>query len=361
MDATTRITKVRTKFLLKQPFFGHLGLKLLLKESTELPTMATDGYHLAFNSEFVDTLDDEELQGVLAHEILHCAFLHHTRRGNRDPKRWNVAADLAINLLLIDEFGFTLPKDRLYDKQYTKLSAEEIYNRLPIDQEMPDWGTFSDCEESPEKGTIAEQEGDWIIATKCAAESAKAIGQVSGTITGLIDAAQARVNWKEQLQRIMCGHAATNYNWYPPHQQYLQRKLHVPTLSEPSLGRLVFAIDTSGSVSNAELAMFIGELQHVIGNLHFEQITVIQCDTNIKNVEVLESTDDLPCDVYGRGGTEFKPVFDYCNEHGTDALIYFTDMEAHFPDEPSYPVFWARTRNHDAPYGEHIDVYLGEH
>lgn len=359
MDAAQMITKCRTKFLLNNPFFGALALRLKVRETEECETMATDGQELIYNKDFVSSLSFEELEGVLAHEVLHCAFLHHTRRGDRDPKRWNVAADYAINILLLEDFKFTLPEDRLYNPDYRKLSAEEIYNRLPPSPPTPRWGTFTDAKEGDKAGSISEQEGDWTVAVKCAAEAAKAISKLPGGITQLVEQAQAKVNWKEQLQRIMSGHAATNYNWYPPHQLYLQRRLHIPTLSEPSLGRLTFAIDTSGSVSNEELALFTGELQHILGNMHFEELTIIHCDTEIKYAETFESADDMGKEVYGRGGTMFEPVFDYCNEHGTDALIYFTDMEANFPEEPGYPVFWARTRNHDAPYGEHIDLFTG--
>jgi predicted metal-dependent peptidase len=70
--------------------------------------MATDGVSLFFNPDFVDTLSAAELARVLAHEVADPALQHHTRRGDRSPKRWNMACDYAINPLLIDA-GLLIP------------------------------------------------------------------------------------------------------------------------------------------------------------------------------------------------------------------------------------------------------------
>jgi predicted metal-dependent peptidase len=75
---------------------------------------------------FVETLNTAELAGVLAHEVMHPALQHHTRRGDRDRKRWNMACDDAINPLLLDA-GLTLPKDVLIDHRFRGMSAERIY------------------------------------------------------------------------------------------------------------------------------------------------------------------------------------------------------------------------------------------
>jgi len=91
--------------------------------------MATDGSRIVYNPTFVDQLKAAELEGTLAHEVMHCALAHHCRRGERDPRLWNEAADLAINPILISN-GFTLPAGALIDPAFTNLSAEEIYSRL---------------------------------------------------------------------------------------------------------------------------------------------------------------------------------------------------------------------------------------
>jgi len=97
--------------------------------SGAVPTMATDGRRIVYDPAFVNSLQPAELEAVLAHEVLHCALGHHCRRGQRDPRLWNEAADLAINPLLVAN-GFSLPAGALIDPAFDNLSAEEIYARL---------------------------------------------------------------------------------------------------------------------------------------------------------------------------------------------------------------------------------------
>jgi predicted metal-dependent peptidase len=115
------------------------------------PTMATDGRRLAYNPTFVEKLSAEELEGVLAHEVMHCALAHHCRRGDRDAQLWNRAADYAVNPILIGN-GITLPKDALIDPSFADLSAEEIYSRLKQGQD-------SRAAESPQQSSAQSATG----------------------------------------------------------------------------------------------------------------------------------------------------------------------------------------------------------
>ena len=123
-----KLTRARVQLLLKQPFFGTLSLRLKLMPG-DLATMATDGSRVVYNARFVDQLKPAELEGVLAHEVLHGALGHQCRRGDRDRELWNEAADFAINPLLLGN-GLTLPAGALIDPAFNNLSAEEIYARL---------------------------------------------------------------------------------------------------------------------------------------------------------------------------------------------------------------------------------------
>ena len=80
-----KLTRSRVQLLLKQVFFGTLALRLKLVPGS-LPTMATDGSRIVYNPAFVDELKPAELEGTLAHEVLHCALGHQCRRGERDSE-----------------------------------------------------------------------------------------------------------------------------------------------------------------------------------------------------------------------------------------------------------------------------------
>jgi predicted metal-dependent peptidase len=122
-----KLTKARTQLLLSQPFFGTLCVRLKTLPGP-VPTMETNGRVILYNPEFVEELTLAELEATIAHEAMHCALGHHCRRGERDPRLWNEAADLAINPILIAN-GFTLPAGALLDPAFQDLSAEEIYAR----------------------------------------------------------------------------------------------------------------------------------------------------------------------------------------------------------------------------------------
>ena len=135
LTPAVRIQKARTALLLDHPFFGSLLFRLGGRASNSIQTMATDGVSLFYNPAFVETLNAAELAGVLAHEVMHPALQHHTRRGDRDRKRWNMACDYAINPLLLDA-GLTLPKDVLIDHRFRGMSAERIYNLIEEQQDQ---------------------------------------------------------------------------------------------------------------------------------------------------------------------------------------------------------------------------------
>ena len=123
-----RIMGARTLLLLGHAFFGSLIFRLKPVQA-RVSTMATDGKSLFFNPRYLDEIAPEELVGALAHEVLHPALGHHTRRGNRDPKLWNMACDYVINPIVIDA-GLKLPQGVLIDNRFRDMSAEQVYNIL---------------------------------------------------------------------------------------------------------------------------------------------------------------------------------------------------------------------------------------
>ena len=124
MKALERLTRARSVLILDHCFWGVLSLKLKLIEANYVPTLATNGDAVLFNPDFVDTLNNQELVGVMAHEVGHCALGHCWRSGNRDPEVANMAMDYVLNGELV-KAGFTLPKGALIDNQFTGMSFEE--------------------------------------------------------------------------------------------------------------------------------------------------------------------------------------------------------------------------------------------
>ncbi len=113
--ASDLFAKARAALLVNAPFWGVLSLRLAPVEDPSIETMETNGISIRYNPNYVAGLSRSLLRTIIAHETMHCAALHHTRRDGRDPKRWNIACDHAINPLLA-EAGFELPDGALLDR-----------------------------------------------------------------------------------------------------------------------------------------------------------------------------------------------------------------------------------------------------
>ena len=112
-DLAKRLSTMRSRMSMTAHFFSAMLMQLKVvwvpAASAEIDTMATDGKHLFINPAFFSTLTDKQLLAVLIHEVLHVTDRHHLRVGNRDGQRWNVAADYAINPIVVEQCGNNLP------------------------------------------------------------------------------------------------------------------------------------------------------------------------------------------------------------------------------------------------------------
>ena len=85
---------------------------------------------LVVHAPLADT-DAHVIETAMARVVMACALKHHTRRGERDPERWQLASQLVTHALLRDS-GFTLPPDA---EAWDGVSVEQAYDRLPEPQE----------------------------------------------------------------------------------------------------------------------------------------------------------------------------------------------------------------------------------
>ena len=386
-----RMVKSRTGLILRHPFFGALALRLKFVETDKVPTMATDGTHLFFNTEFANGLSKEEMEGVICHEVMHNALLHMIRRGKRDPYGWNVACDYAENLILKD-CGFTLPADALLDEKWRDITAEAIYDRLPKEDkegpviyvagigEIPSDkggtgvavdpksnkegnGKGGDATDGQPSKNYSELEAEWTQAVTSAATAAKMAGNLPGAIGKFAtDLIKPQVDWKAALRRFITNTARSDQTWSRPNRRFIGSGLYLPSTHSQNVGTIAIGLDTSGSVSDAELAAFWSETHSLITSMNPERVVVIPCDAQVHDVQEF-TRDNVPKqftfgDEGGRGGTRFYPVWDYIKEKDINPVcaLYLTDMEADFGKAPPYPVLWVKSTDHTAPYGQEIKL-----
>ena len=126
-ESALRVSDCVTELLRKQPFFGSLVLRLPFRADPTRQTLATDGQEIRYSPRWVAETDAYLIETAMARVVMACALKHHTRRGERDPERWQMASQLVTHTLLRDA-GFTLPPDT---EAWEDLSVEQAYDRLP--------------------------------------------------------------------------------------------------------------------------------------------------------------------------------------------------------------------------------------
>jgi predicted metal-dependent peptidase len=139
----------------------------------------------------------------------------------------------------------------------------------------------------------------------------------------------------------------------------------MPSLGIEAPGHIIFAVDTSGSISDQDLAEIFSELR-VYRETYPCRLTVIQCDAAIQSITTYEEMDgeDIASRVqlFGRGGTDFRPVFNWIDENAVGAyLIYATDGYGIFPEfEQTGGVIWLLSKRHSIksnfPFGVCISI-----
>lgn len=374
MSIEDKFLKARAKLLMEQPFFGTLALRLKVIESEECDTAATDGTRLLYNAKFIDKLSPHELVGLIAHEVMHCVFNHMTRRQERLPNAWNVACDYAINDHLL-KCNFMLPEGGCVDTEgkFDGMTAEAIYQHLLDNGDskiivMPAWGLVMDAG----SGTVnaesgAALESDWQVAINQAAELAKAQGKLPGHIEAAVsEVLQPLVDWRSVLWPFFNNIRHDEYSWRKPNRAYISEDEYLPSMYNESTGTIAICVDTSGSVSDAELHQFWSEIVAVAKETQPAKIICVGCDSQVNDIFEWGDSEtfwDEPPTFTGRGGTLFSPAFEKLNELQEDieACVYLTDLGSNdFGDEPHYPVLWISTdkRAGEAPWGETIYMKL---
>ena len=387
------VSDTLTMMTVRFPFFGsffYTNMKVV--ETFDLPTAATDGDTIWVNPDFFKTLVLEERVFVMCHEIFH-AILFHFHRGlffknsgfGPDNKKYshrilNMAADYIINYVLKASNIGIMPKGGLWRSDITgDWSLEEAYIRVaseqrdqPGDGQGPGQGQQG-ADGEPHGGFDTHLEPDEPkdpnqVKTKvhAAMQVAKGMGNMpAGLETAINKFLEPVVSWEEELRRAYeptDGREALT--WAKPHRRRLALyDMHYPSATGYQTGGTLVQIDTSGSVSEEELAQFLGELSAIMSQCRPEWIKVLWIDTTCYEEEV-EMPEDLEfIKPKGRGGTNMGKGLEYAaNMSPRPAThIILTDGATPWgepPDDDTLVIWGITEKQYTAPFGKtiHIDV-----
>jgi predicted metal-dependent peptidase len=382
MNAREKMISARTSLILEEPFFGALALRLALREDLGCGTAWTDGQTLGYDPAFILRLSQAQCVALVAHEVMHCSNGHPWRRSGRDNERWNVAADRAINQILI-ESKFIMPCDcEVATGAEVGKSAEWIYDRLPVNQQQKKQGGSG----KPGNGSGKDQQGtkpspdplgevrdapaasgadgeplpteeEWREATAEAAQAARSRGKLPGALErGLAQTLKPRVDWRSVLRRFIMERAKSDYSWTRPSRRYMGRGLYLPALDSHELGEIAVAVDTSGSIDSVALSQVRAELESIIDECHPAGVTVYYADARVAGSDHFDRAEPITWRPRGGGGTDFRPVFAAveAQEIAPACLIYISDLQGAFPESAEIPTLWITDSNRTAPVGETV-------
>jgi len=371
MDKQQSLSKIGKELMLKEPYYGFFLIALNKVWGQKVPTAGVSkngiNYQLAINSEFWESLSDNHRLGLLKHELLHIAFGHLTTFFKFSDRRLaNVAMDMEINQYINKEY---LPEGGIDIDNYEDLNLDRkagcryYYDKLkqlqdekkqngtcgnaPMDDlldaiengETDDhstWEEFEDMTEA-EKKLIEKQLQKVLSDAK--EQTIKKRGTVPGEIEGVIiieEIVKPKFNWRGYIRRFTG--VSTKVFTKKIRRKENRRFEANPGLKVKMRQHMLLAIDTSGSVSDAELQEFMSEIYHIYKC--GVDITVIQCDTSIRSIEPYKGKFEMA--VQGRGGTEFDPVLEYFNANlkKYTSLVYFTDGECSYSVRPKANTLW---------------------
>lgn len=348
-----RISASQMRLSASHPFFAALMMMAPIRLTESVRTAATDGASLFFSPSFVAPLSPPELDGLVVHELLHCALMHVPRRRGRDPLLWNIAADIHVNGLIRREQHLKLPAGAVVDAVLEHLSVEEIYAVLRTRGDLPEIELVDlapgSMEPSGKPGaTDVDLEAHWRAAVHRAISASSLAGQ--GRVPAALlrefgSACEPRVDWRSQLWRWL---VRTPDDFQGFDRRFVWQRVYVEQLEGESV-RAEVCIDTSGSVNDEQLDAFLGELRGILRSYPTVRCRLWYADAECHGPFAIESADRVPKPI-GGGGTDFRPFLRRAaaeDELGSPRdvpplLVYLTDGHGAFPEKaPAAPVLWA--------------------
>ncbi|MFD6890550.1 VWA-like domain-containing protein [Streptomyces sp. NPDC059957] len=348
-----------------RPYLATALFALHVVESRRVPTMAVDRHWRCYVSPgFVDRTPVEELASVWVHEASHLLRDHHGRgdraarehglTGPGERLRMNIAADFEIN---DDAYGdglvrpesavqpeaVGLPEGELMEEYLTQFGLG------PHTQHMAwlDCGSGADgLEREWDLGAdgadgvhgLSEQERDAVRFRVAQGITGRPGNASRGWKRWAEEVFHPPQSWRELLGAAVRSAtsgsgAGDDYAYSRPSR----RSAGVPGAVLPSLRRrpprVSVVIDTSGSVSDAELGsalLEVAAISRAVGGRR-DLVTVVPCDASARIAHPLCRAEGIP--LLGGGGTDLRTGFATALRSAPrpDVIVVLTDGQTPWP------------------------------
>lgn len=377
-NTITRLQKARARMFINHPFFATLVITTPQVMTRDIPTAATDMKSIFYNPDFMEKCPSiPAIETVVAHEASHIFLYHGLRRMGRNPKRWNIACDFAINLMLVEN-GFE-PLDWVpwcYDKKYAGMSAEQIYDLRekeakekgkgpggkpgqPGDDDGLGGEMAGDLMEpsdnmDPEARATIERQIQQKVAQ--AATMARMAGKLTGSLERMVgEILDPTVPWQALLRDYATRITRDTESWQKRNRRF--PNVYLPDRHNVRMGEVIMIGDTSGSITNDELAKVATEVESLADQMQPEQIRLVWADTQVKGEQIFLPGEPIVTEPKGGGGTDMRVPLDYAEQFDAQVVILITDGYTPWPEvPPNYPLIVCCTTDAPVPIGEVVRI-----
>ena len=365
---------------MRHPQFALLSGHICMGKSEvklDVPTALTDGQNKYYGKGFIENMNRKQLRYLVLHENGHVAYKHcvlplyielNKKFGHQIC---NVAADYVVNGLIEEmdpEFKFVeRPTDSvLVDKKYQGMSYIQVLQQLlkekeqnPDDPRFQEGNGFDEHVLSPEDLSPQEREKLEKMIDDANRQGELLVRKMRGDGKGGRDvfgtAQERQTNWKDALIDFIqttC-QGDENSRFCPPNKRLLASGFVMPSHFSETIGELVIACDTSGSMYPYYPLIF-GEIARVCQSVKPEKVRVLWWDTEVAGDQEFKPDEyDQIAKLMkpkGGGGTVVSCVAQYMKkkEIKAKALIMLTDgyIESDFV-LPELPILWGLVENDD--------------
>jgi predicted metal-dependent peptidase len=403
LSAEQRVQRAHVSLMKHPDYCLYSGVFMIGKVEIkdDVPTACTNGRDVMYGRAFMDKLSESNVKGVILHENLHKAFRHTTmwKHLYEDHAHMaNMACDFVINQMIVDadkgrgevtlpEFGLLDPKYRGWDSQqvfndlkqqakkgsvHVKSVGDQVGKDVPVEQEGKEYVLG--------EGGDSLDEHDWEGAKEMDAKEKEALakdidqalrqgailaGKMKGNVPREVtDALEAKVDWREAMREFINSFCMDKdeSTWRRPSRRWIDQDVYMPSLIGESVGRIVVAIDMSGSIGQAEIGQFLGEVRKICDTVKPEGIDLIYWDTDVCQHEKYEQ-DDLDnllssTKPKGGGGTDPRCIPRYIKDHKLkpECAVVLTDGYVNDWGSWDCPTLWGITTDITSPVGKSVRV-----
>jgi predicted metal-dependent peptidase len=377
MTPQDRVTKSHIAIMRSKEFCLFSGVLSIgdVNFSDKVPTAGTNGRDVTYNPDWIQTLPTKELNFIVLHEAIHKAFQHmHIWKDlfKKNPMLTNMAADYVVNATIKnadpDENIAAMPKSGLYDQRFDNMTTKQIFDILQKENPQSDGVTvvldehgFDEAEalDDNEVKKVKEQ------IDQALRQGEILRGKMAGNqIRGVTDFLKPKVDWRRELRQFVNSicKSKDKSSWRKPHRRYVSQDIYMPSMIGESVGDIVIGVDTSGSIGQEEINLFLSEIVSICEDVTPKSVVLVYWDHEVAGVERYKEGEyqrlKATTKPRGGGGTHVGCLNEYIRSEKLkpETTIVFTDgyVEQDWGGVWTCPTLWVVTSDLTSPHGKTI-------